>query len=329
MRLFFILIFVGMLGYAQENRVAVATNALQSVLSGLQQSVEKLSLNNEQLTARDKAIKEQLSQLQAQLERLEVQGNDYSKAAAKLQEKNPRRAQTITQMESENFDLDNRTQKSESTIKTIQQALGAGYQENQRLLLQLKGLMDIPVKVPKEKPGKSPAEIHLQKEKLRLLKMIDESKERQEGLHRSILDLQKTMPVALEANALAEQQILKEQIKDLDVQVASYPKENLSGKLGGSNQFDDTQLHQLEGELENLEQNYTQLKVLMEQMSKKSKNTHLSVADNSEEEKLQSSIEDLNHQGKGLMANLDDLRTQMVDLDKRKSHLETMIQQMQ
>lgn len=304
------------------------TAALQSVLSNLQQSVEKLSLDNDQLAARDQAIKDQIMKLQEQLGRLETQGDLLSKVTDKLQDKDPRRAQTITLLEGENFDLDDRTQKFESTIKLIQRALDAGYQEDQKLLLQLKGLTKIPPPVPEKKPAQSPAAVHLQKEKLKLLKMIDDSKERQEVLHRSILELQKSAPLLLATNALAHQRLLKEQIKDLEAQVAGYPKVNLSGKLGEANQWDDTELGQMEGELEHLEQNYSQLKALMAQMGKKSKNSRLTISDNSEEEKLQDSIKDLNHQGHGLMANLDELRSQMVDLDKRKSRLETMIQQM-
>ena len=53
----------------------------------------------------------------------------------------------------------------------------------------------------------------------------------------------------------------------------------------------------------------------------------MTVSEHMEGQKLQSNINDLNRQGKKLMADLDDLRSQMVDLDKRKSHLETMLQQ--
>ena len=64
----------------------------------------------------------------------------------------------------------------------------------------------------------------------------------------------------------------------------------------------------------------------MEQMSKKAQAAQMTVSQHVEEEKLQSSIDDLNRQGVGLRADLDDLRSQMVDLDKRKSRLEMMIQ---
>ena len=62
-----------------------------------------------------------------------------NKAVDKLQDKNPRRAQQITQSGRRKFDLDNRIQKAEDGIKSIQQSLDAGYQEDQKLLLQLKG----------------------------------------------------------------------------------------------------------------------------------------------------------------------------------------------
>ena len=75
-----------------------------------------------------------------QLGELQAQGEILNKKAVKLQEKNPSRAQQITRLEEENSDLDNRTLKAQSSIKTIQQSLDAGYQEDQKLLLHLKGM---------------------------------------------------------------------------------------------------------------------------------------------------------------------------------------------
>jgi len=51
----------------------------------------------------------------------------------------------------------------------------------------------------------------------------------------------------------------------------------------------------------------------------------MTVSQHVEEEKLQSSLNDLKHQGAGLGADLDDLRSQMIELDKRKSRLEMLI----
>ena len=305
------LLFTVMLGtvllsgpsFAQEENVTTATSALQTVLSTLKQNVEKLSFDNDQLATKDNAIKQQVSQLQMQLGQLEAQGDVLNKAADKLQDKNPGRAQQITRLEKENFDLDNRIQKAEGTIKLIQPALDAGYQEDQRLLLQLKSVQNGTPIPPMPMSPESQTAAHVQKEKLRLMKMIFDSQQRQEELHKSILELQKNTNLLPAPSALAHQQ-----------------------RLG--NQWDDVQLHQLEGELKALEHNYAQLKDLMAQMSKKVQNTRMTVSQHVEGEKLQSSIDDLNRQGQGLRADLDDLRSQMVDLDKRKFRLETMIQQL-
>lgn len=163
--------------------------------------------------------------------------------------------------------------------------------------------------------------------------MIYDSQQRQEALHESILEFQKDTPLLPAASALAHQQQLKEQIKDLEAQIAA--RGGLSPAPQGdsslpvpAHQWDNTQFSQLETELKDLEKNYLQLKDLMEQMSKKSQSAQMTVSQQIEGKKLQGNIEDLNSQSERLLADLDDLRSQMVDLDKRKSRLETMVQQL-
>jgi len=314
-------------GLAQEDKVMEATSALGSVLSNLKQSVTKLAADNDQLVSRDNVMKTQVSQLQMQLGRLEAQGDLLNEASDKLKEQNNSRAQRIGDLEEENLDLDHRAQKAQDAIKLIQQSLDAKYQEDQRLLLKLKDMQNaLPVNV---QSPESQAQLHRQKEKLRLMKMIYDSQQRQEVSHQSILDFQKNTPLLPGASALAHQQLLKEQVKDLEAQIAAYPLEKPSAKVGSADQLDDAQLGQLELELKSLEQNYAQLKNLMEEMSKKAQGSRMAGSQHLVEgDKLQSSLDDLNHQGIGLRANLDDLRSQMVDLDKRKSHLEEMIKQL-
>jgi len=150
MRLFFVVIsgmmFFSGLGLAQEDNVTTATSSLQSVLSHLKQSVEKLGLTNDQWAARDKAIKAQVLQLQAQLGRLEAQGALLNKTAAPLRDKNLRRARQIARLEKENSDSDHRIH-----------------------------------------PPESRAGARRQKEKLKLMKMVYDSQQRQESLHEAIL----------------------------------------------------------------------------------------------------------------------------------------------
>jgi chromosome segregation ATPase len=328
--LFFVVIlgviFSSCFALAQEDNVTTATSALQDVLSILKQSVTKLAVDNDQLAAKDNYMKAQVSQLQMQLDHLQVQGDVLNKAAAQLHGNDPRRAQQIAQLEEENSDLDDRTKKAEDGIKLIQQSLDAGYQEDQKLLLQLKGMTKALSSPAQVQSPASQAMQRRQKEKLRLMKMIYDSQQRQESLHQSILEFQKNTPLLPAASALAHQQLLKEQIKNLEAQITAYPSPGPLGNEAYPNQWDAPQVHQLELELKNLENNYLQLKDLMEQMDKKAQSAKMTVSQRVEGEKLQSNIDELNHQSQGLRADLDNLRSQMIDLDKRKSSLEAMIQ---
>ena len=111
----------------------------------------------------------------------------------------------------------------------------------------------------------------------------------------------------------------------MEAQIAALPPGKTSASFTVANQWDDTQLHQLELELKALEKNYLQLKDLKEKVTQKSKSIQMTVGLHAEGEKLKNSMDDLNRQGLGLKADLDTLRTQMIELDKRKSRLETMI----
>jgi len=296
-----------------------------------------LVVDNNQLSAKDNAVKSQVSQLQMRLGQLEAQGESLNKVTGRLQDKNPGRAQEVTRMEEENFDLDNRIQKDGVAIKSIQESLNAAYPEEQKLLVQLKNMQNgLPGGLSPASQGDSSlpqVAARRQKEKLKLMKMIYDSQQRQEALHESILEFQKDTPLLPAASALAHQQQLKEQIKDLEAQIAA--RGGLSPAPQGdsslpvpAHQWDNTQFSQLETELKDLEKNYLQLKDLMEQMSKKSQSAQMTVSQQIEGKKLQGNIEDLNSQSERLLADLDDLRSQMVDLDKRKSRLETMVQQL-
>jgi len=313
--------------WGQEENVNTATSALQSVLENLKESAGKLALDNQQLALRDNAIKSQVAQLQIQLGQVQQQGDVVSKAVDRLQEKNPRRGQAITVLEGANFDLDNRNQKTEAAIKLIQQSLEAGYREDQKLLMQIKDKTNVQPAKPVAPTAQELALIHVQKEKLKLMKMIYDSQQRQEALHESVMELQKNAPLQPAADALAHQDLLKGQIKDLQAEIAAYPPEKFSYQGLGANEWDDTQMRQLEVELKALEKNYSQLKTLIDQMDKKVQASRMSVSQKLEGDKLQGNLRDLTHQGEGLSVELEDLRAQMVDLDKRKSHLEAMIQQ--
>jgi chromosome segregation ATPase len=295
----------------EEGDISPATTALEDVLSNLKQSVEKLSLDNDQLEARDNAVKQQILDLQKQLNQLEAQADLLNKEIDRLKDNNPRRAQQISRLEEKNSQLDDSAQKTESDIKLIQQSLDAENQQDHQL-----------------PSPRSLAVDHDQKERLKLMKMIYDSQQRQESLHQAISEFQKNTPLQPAASALEHQQFLNEQIKDLEAQLAAYPPQGIPADRGISGQGDDAQLRQLEVELKALEQNYLQLKDLMGQMDKKAQSVQMTVSDRIEKQKIQGSMDDLKRQGVALKIDLDDLRSQMVDLDKRKSSLEMMIRQL-
>lgn len=298
-----------------------STANLQSVLATLKQSVDKLSLDNEQLAARDSEIKRQIAEMQLQLGKLQAQGDGLSKAANQFQGSNPRLAQQVTRLEEENYELDNRTQKTQAAIQLVRQSLEAGYGQEKKLLLQIKGdSHSLPAPLPEAADTE-----RLQKEKLRLMKMIYETQQREASLHASIMETQRTSPLLPAASALAHQQLIKEQIKDLEAQLAAYPPDVLPGSSPDFHSWDNQRMQKLELELKTLERNYVQLKDLLGAMNKKASKNTTTVEEQMEAEKLQGNINDLNRQGKRLKDDLDLLRSQMIELDKRKSHLESML----
>jgi len=335
MRLFLtasLLLFFTSAAGAQEDSLNAVTSALQEVLASLQHSVEQLNQDNDQLTARDSAIRKQVQDLQGQLEQLQAQGGDLDAQVQKLRENNPRRAQAIARLEKENYELDDRTLKAGAGVKLYQRSLDAGYQEDQRLLLQLKSLSAASLKsivldAQRANPRQQ-ALIHLQKEKLEIMKMIYESQQRQEAMQASIIQLQKSKNFVPSAGALAHQQELKQQIKDLQDQLNAMPPPQYT-MAGLSNAWSDIQLGQLEDQLKVLEKNYAQLKSLTEAMGQKTQEKNLTVNEREEGQKLQGNVDDLKRQRVSLMVQLDDLRARMVELDKRKAYLDQMAQKLQ
>lgn len=316
------LILSASFGWALEDHVVSATSNLEDVLFNLKQSVDRLSVNNDRWMARDNSIRQQIAQLQGQLGDLENQGNLLEKQVSQLQSSNPRRAQQMKKLEEENTSLDIHLNKANVDIKLVQHALDLSFKQEQQLLMNLKGLAVAMPKTVKPLPLPVQQGSPNEKEKLKLMKMIYESQKRQELLHGAILDFQKNASLLPAAAALAHQKVLKEQIKMLEEELAGY---HADAPVTVKNQWDTAQLGQLELELKALEKNYGQLKDLMAQMGKRFKNQGITASQQLEGQKIQNKMDDLSRQGITLRIELDELRSQMVDLDKRKSRLEEMI----
>ncbi len=276
------------LGPAQEDYIGPATSALQDVLSNLQQSVQRLSADNAQLNSRDNDMKAQIAPLQQQLKALQDQGEALHQNSGQLPAKNPGRTQQIDRLEKENEDLDDRIQSAQEQLKTMDQSLRDAGQEHEQLLMKWQNIAGAPapaLSVDQQTAGR------WQKEKLRLMKMIYDSQQRQVLLHQAIRRFSRNRPPAL------------------------YPQ--LSEET--------LQVRRMEMQLKTLENNYLKLKDLMGQVAQRSGGRGISVDERVQEGKLQGHIQKLQRQGQALRVDLDELRSQMVDLDKRKSRLEHMI----
>ncbi|MBF0511142.1 MAG: hypothetical protein HQL13_02315 [Candidatus Omnitrophica bacterium] len=314
------IIFLFNPGWAMGKDVSGETALLKQALAQLKSTEQTMNLDNDLWRFKNKTKEEEVRQLQAKLQRLKGQGEAFNQSSDNIEEIKPGQQKQIDHLKEILIDLDHRIQKVNENIQFAKQSLDEENQEYQKSLSRLKE-----VKKQVEPPVESSDQkekLHRQKERLRLMKMIDHSQERQESLHTAILNLQKKSPVVFGEEMIAHQKFLKEQIQALESQIAAYPPKGVSLPKGSANQWNSKDLSQMEDQLKFLEENYGALKLLVEQMSQKTKGLKVPVTQSIEEKKLETSLKDLNLQGTQLKVELDGLRAQMVHLDKLKTHLE-------
>ncbi len=88
---------------------------------------------------------------------------------------------------------------------------------------------------------------------------------------------------------------------------------------------DPQDLQSLSRQMTALEQNYDQLRDLWSKMQDKAQMLRMEPAQKTEKDKLAKNLTDLNQESAGLKAELQSLREQMVELDKRKTHLQDIL----
>ena len=93
-------------------------------------------------------------------------------------------------------------------------------------------------------------------------------------------------------------------------------------KEGGWN---EDQFKHMDSELKVLQKNHDELEGLVAQLQKKAAASRAVPNERVEQAKLESNIKELKREGMGLKADLEAVRVQMVELDKRKTRLETML----
>ncbi len=324
LKMFLVLGFLAVVSHAhaEEAPVKEAADRFGEELEGLKASAAKLSLRNAAMSAANSELRTRMSAQQIRLGKLVEESNDLTKAALKLQDSNPTRTKKITQLEKDNFDIDSRTDHLTEQGKTDKDAMEREKAQEGPLdakLAQL-GLM-----VQKPEPQiPSPADAH-QKEKLRLLKMIYESKQRQADLYVRLSDSQKNVPVSSGSSFPGKKHTLAAKIREAEDSIEEMNKRMALAVSVSQNDPNEGQIRKMEEYVRELQKNHDELEDLIAQMQQKSQKIAMTPEQRSQANKLRTSLGDLSGEGRKLKADLNDLRQDMVALDKKKTRLELMM----
>ena len=320
MYVFFILALLSSSAWAQANQaINLSTDQLAGELAGLKTSTERLSAGNAALSVSNNALQSRLVPLQGPLQKLMDENNALTRSALKLQEVNPARARKIAELEKEAFDIDNKIEKLAEDINASRALIEGASKEDVRLNQRLKELgLSVPVAVP---PPASVDTAQAQaKEKLRLLKMIGDSKQHQEDLYGKIAEAQKQRTkTVVRVETSSEKEVMLNQIVVLQEQVDQLKKTAAAPSDTG---IDSEQFSQLQAQVKALQKNHDELESLANRMQQKARKLPLTDDQRTEQNRLRSTLAEIEQEAHRMKAELNSLRRQMVLLDKRKTSLE-------
>ena len=313
---FLILILSGSSGYAQSlSPIDAAGEHLGQSLSDLKTSVTRLSAGNQTLANTNARLKTRLEALRLRLRDLGVQEDQMSKEAAKLKMVDGPRAKRIAQLEKELFGLNEKLEHIATDSQDVRESMARSMKQDE----ELAGRLDqMGVHVEVKTLAVPNADRLRQKERLKILKMIYDSKQAKQKLEQRIFDVRKALPAA----ALAQDR--KEQLSK-EISMARQEVLRLNVSANGPGKLDEHELRQLEAQVGQLQKNYDQWQGLAQKMQQRAQKAPLSPQERSERNKLRSSLDGLLQEGNVLKADLRGLRQQMVELDKRKSYLEVLL----
>ncbi len=296
---------------------------LSQSLAELKQNVDQLSVSNKSLDFKNEQLKSVLKDSQLTLGKLVQENQQLEDAKAKLEKPTTTKAQQIAQLNATISDLDRQAAVYNQRFKEAQDKIADNKKEDKQLTDQLVQLNKSETDDGMPSPEVARLLDKKQKEKLAMLKMIADSQAHQELLHQKVLDYKKSIPMASDASKGSKKEILEAQIVQLHdeiVQLNSTASNN--AKMGWS----EDQIRELESSVNNLEKNRDELKDLINKIQQKTQNMTVSQEQITERTKLQSNISQLKAEHRNLKMDFAELQQQMVDLDKRKSSMESLLQ---
>ncbi len=296
----FILVAVGFMGPWFPLSAAVvedllplsASQHLGESLNELKTSVSSLEAGNQNLMDANARLKAHLDAMQLRVRDLMLQENQMAEEAEKLKALRDPLSRQIAQMEKENFTIDAKLESLTADGPVTRERIARAQKQDMELSERM-GTMGLRIQ---EEVAVNPfSSQSTQKERLKLLKMIDESKKIQQRLTQQLFDQRKISgPPAVQ-------------------------KTVLGGPWSGA------QLDQLEAQIRQMNKNHEKLQELGLKMQERLGKTEITPSDRTEQNKLRSTLEGMSKAGKELKTEIRVLRKQMVELDKRKSHLETLL----
>jgi DNA repair exonuclease SbcCD ATPase subunit len=307
------------LSYAQIQEPIVSQGLTQG-LSELKNSVDQLAVSNENLASKNVKLKERLSSAQAAVQKLNQENQELTNAKLKLEVPTPSKTKQMQELEKKIADVDAKIGKLKEQMKAVSDTLESNRQEDQ----SINGKADSQVAEADEETASATLELSHQKkkEKLAFLKMISDSQARQMFLQEQLLDLQKNPPGSESGASYAGRKAkLEAEIKQLELENSQLAE--LPNHLTVRGEED---MRRLEQSVNDLEKNRNELEGLVLKMQKKAQNIHLTSDQKSEQAKLQYNIDQLKTEAKTLRLDLEESQQQMVELDKRKAYLESLLQ---
>ncbi len=292
----------------------------QQVLTDLKQGIDQLTIDNAQVLQQDEELRKQLTKLRVQLGQIQQEGEQLEREVSKLRVGHESKAKQLNDARAEFNTLNEQLEKLNDEIKIMAQGVEQKIKEDEALARQLEELRPAPVVPPV--PVVVESKPDPRKEKLKLMKMIYDSKKHQDELQEALLVAQKNAVSTSQAKALARKEYLLGEINQLEKVIAQLPDVQVPVI---DNNWSEEQLRQMELELKNLQKNHDELALVVGQLQQKNMALQVKPEDRVEQSRLENSTNELKREGKALKADLTALRSQMVELDKRKTRLDAML----
>ena len=292
---------------------SLSSRTLSQSIYGLQESAQRLIQGNDQLSAYVNEMSMKVGALQARLNQLAQENDALNQRSLMLSAENPVLTKKITALENEAFEKESQTEAVLDQMANQRTEIERLKGQSIRLDEQLAQLQANVAIAPE-------AVVPLSKEKMRLLKLIDESKERQAKLYDQIATIQGRTIVHISSQA--EEQKAMNTVKQLEEEIGQM--QSLRQTNANVAQKDDMQYKLLMSQVDLLQKNHDELEKLLARLQKDFKSEQQKRSMTVDDLRLRNNQEAIQKEIVILKSQVMDLRVQMVELDKRKAYLDAL-----